>query len=209
MLIDPRDCGPGNHVALQPRLASPDGRLLLYEIKEGGERTGRFALLDIESRKTLPDTLPRGYLRGFAFASDRGSFYYVHEPLDPRFRSAAVCSRRCGARIATCRSAAMSTRTASAANSAAAFRKRRAGQAAISSPPRSPIPPGARLPTAKSARSSTRSGSLSLRLSMGRQALLLGLHERRKAEIDALKVATNALEGCRCPESLKVSYHGP
>jgi hypothetical protein len=45
--------------------------------------------------------------------------------------------------------------------------------------------------------------------SMGRQALLLGLHERRKAEIDALKVATNALEGCRCPESLKVSYHGP
>jgi hypothetical protein len=27
----------------------------------------------------------------------------------------------------------------------------------------------------------------------------LELHERRKAEIDALKVATNALEGCRCP----------
>jgi prolyl oligopeptidase len=87
LLIDPRDCGPGNHVALQPRLASPDGRLLLYEIKEGGERTGRFALLDIESRKTLPDTLPRGYLRGFAFASDRGSFYYVHEPLDSTRRS--------------------------------------------------------------------------------------------------------------------------
>jgi len=103
----------------------------------------------------------------------------------------------------------MSTRTASAANSAAGFLNRRVGQAAISSRPRSPIPPGARLPTAKSARSSTRSGSLSLRLSMGRQALLLGLHERRKAEIDALKVATNALEGSRCPESLKVSYHGP
>ena len=33
--------------------------------------------------------------------------------------------------------------------------------------------------------------------------------ERRKEEIDALKGATNALEGCRCPESLKVSYHGP
>ena len=29
----------------------------------------------------------------------------------------------------------------------------------------------------------------------------LELHERRKAETDALKVATNALEGCRCPNS--------
>jgi hypothetical protein len=60
----------------------------------------------------------------------------------------------------------MSTRTASAANSAAGFLNRRVGQAAISSRPRSPIPPGARLPIAKSARSSTRSGSLSLRLSL-------------------------------------------
>jgi hypothetical protein len=34
-------------------------------------------------------------------------------------------------------------------------------------------------------------------------------HPKPPAEIDALKVATNALEGCRCPESLKVSYQGP
>ena len=38
-----------------------------------------------------------------------------------------VCSRRSGAKTGTCRSAAMSARTASAANSAAASRKRRAG----------------------------------------------------------------------------------
>jgi prolyl oligopeptidase len=82
LLIDPRQRGRGDHISVQPRLASPDGRLLLYEVKEGGERTGSFALLDIETRKTLPDTLPRGYLRGFAFAPDGKSFYYVHEPLD-------------------------------------------------------------------------------------------------------------------------------
>jgi prolyl oligopeptidase len=91
LLIDPRERGRGNHVAVQPRYASPDGKLLLYEVKEGGERTGTFALLDIEERKTLPDALPRGYLRGFALAPDKKSFYYVHEPSesDRRFYRAA------------------------------------------------------------------------------------------------------------------------
>jgi len=58
--------------------------LLLYEVKEGGERTGTFELLEIATRKRLPDSLPRGYLRGFAFAPDSKSFYYVHEAADAR-----------------------------------------------------------------------------------------------------------------------------
>jgi len=81
LLIDPRQAGSGNHTAVQPRLVSPDGGFLLYEIKEGGERSGSFALLDVDARKVLPDSLPRGYLRGFAFAPDLKSFYYVHEDL--------------------------------------------------------------------------------------------------------------------------------
>ena len=60
---------------------SPDGRFLLYEVKKGGERTGTFELLEIATRKRLRDSLPRGYLRGFAFAPDSKSFYYVHEAL--------------------------------------------------------------------------------------------------------------------------------
>lgn len=79
LLIDPTECRPGNYTAVKPFRVSPDGRLLLYEIKEGGERTGTFELLDIESRKALPDALPHGYLRGFAFSPDSQSFYYVHE----------------------------------------------------------------------------------------------------------------------------------
>jgi prolyl oligopeptidase len=85
-LIDPRELGRGSYIAVQPRSPSPDGKLLLYEIKEGGERTGSFALVDTETREILPDALPRGYLRGFAFAPDRGSFYYVHEPSDSNKR---------------------------------------------------------------------------------------------------------------------------
>jgi prolyl oligopeptidase len=91
LLVNPTDRGTGKHTAVKPLQVSPDGRLLLYEVKEGGERTGSFALLDINKRETLSDVLPRGYLRGFAFAPDCNSFYYVHEPLEatrPFYRAA-------------------------------------------------------------------------------------------------------------------------
>ncbi len=91
LLIDPSERGTGNFTAVKPLRVSPDGRLLLYEVKEGGERTGTFELLEIATRKRLPDLLPRGYLRGFSFAPDGRSFYYVHEALDakrPFYRAA-------------------------------------------------------------------------------------------------------------------------
>lgn len=80
LLVDPAEHGPGKYTAVKPLRVSPDGRLLLYEVKEGGERTGRFKILDIETRRTLPDVLPRGFLWGFAFAPDGRSFCYFHEP---------------------------------------------------------------------------------------------------------------------------------
>jgi prolyl oligopeptidase len=82
VLIDPalRETGP--HTAVKPLCISPDGCLMLYEVKQGGERTGTFELLDIQKREILPDVLPRGYLRGFAFAPDSLAFYYVHERIE-------------------------------------------------------------------------------------------------------------------------------
>jgi prolyl oligopeptidase len=84
LLLDPAEGTAGIHTAVKLLRVSPDARLLLYEVKEGGERTGTFALLDIESRRTLPEILPRGYLRGFVFGPDNKSFYYVHEALNAR-----------------------------------------------------------------------------------------------------------------------------
>jgi prolyl oligopeptidase len=84
LLIDPAERGTGNHTAIKPLQISQDGRLLLYEVKEGGERTGTFELFDVEKRERLPEVLSRGYLRGFAFAPDTRSFYYVHEALDAK-----------------------------------------------------------------------------------------------------------------------------
>ncbi len=84
LLLDPADRNTGKYTSVKPLCASHDGNLLLYEVKEGGERTGTFECLDIRNCKTLPDTLSRGYLRGFAFAPDGKSFYYAHEPLDSK-----------------------------------------------------------------------------------------------------------------------------
>jgi prolyl oligopeptidase len=79
VLLDPETFGLGPNAAIRLLRVSPDGHLLLYERKEGGEQTGIFHLFDVDARVTLPDTLPRGYLRGFAFTEDSKGFYYVHQ----------------------------------------------------------------------------------------------------------------------------------
>jgi prolyl oligopeptidase len=87
LLIDPSERGTGSHTAVKPLSVYSNGRFLLYEVKEGGEKTGTFELFDIKERKCLSDVLPRGYLRGLAFAPDAKSFYYAHESVDigPQF----------------------------------------------------------------------------------------------------------------------------
>lgn len=82
LLIDPAERGTGKYTAVRPLQVSADGRLLLYEVKEGGERSATFELLDIATCQVLADALPRGYLRGFAFAPDSQSFFYVHQPAE-------------------------------------------------------------------------------------------------------------------------------
>ncbi|MGB6877162.1 MAG: prolyl oligopeptidase family serine peptidase [Candidatus Acidiferrales bacterium] len=82
LLLDPFRLRSNPYTAVKLLRVSPDAKFLLYEVKEGGERAGTFALLDIATRQTLPDILPHGYLRGFAFAPNGEGFYYVHEALD-------------------------------------------------------------------------------------------------------------------------------
>lgn len=81
LLLDPADRATGKYTSAKPLRISPNGRLLLYEIKQGGERTGTFEILDMPTRERLSDALPQGYLYGFAFAPHCDGFYYVHEPI--------------------------------------------------------------------------------------------------------------------------------
>lgn len=93
LLVDPATRGTGKYTAVRPLRVSHDGRLLLCEVKQGGERTGTFEILDVETRNVYPDRLPRGYLRGFAFAADGKSFAYVHEPVNSKIPSRQAAFR--------------------------------------------------------------------------------------------------------------------
>ena len=84
VLIDPVARSTGPYTSVRPLRLSPDGRFLLYEVKQGGERTGQFELFDLQKRQAMPEMLSRGYLRGFAFSSDSQSLYYVHEAVDSK-----------------------------------------------------------------------------------------------------------------------------
>jgi prolyl oligopeptidase len=90
LLIDPAARGTGPYTAVNPLQVSPDGRLILYEAKQGGERSATYEVFDVQARQILPDVLPRGHLRGFAFVPGSKSFYYVHEELN-------TSSHRCAA----------------------------------------------------------------------------------------------------------------
>jgi prolyl oligopeptidase len=83
VLVDPGKSGGGQFWAVKPLAISPDGKLLAYEVKEGGERTSRVEFVDVETGEWLPEVLPHGYLRGFCFAPDSRSFYYSIQPSDP------------------------------------------------------------------------------------------------------------------------------
>ena len=81
-LLDARSRDAGPYTSLKPLRISPNGRLLLYEVKHGGERAASFEIFDIDARKVLPDRLPHGYLRSFWFSSDSTGFFYAHEPVN-------------------------------------------------------------------------------------------------------------------------------
>jgi prolyl oligopeptidase len=82
LLINPADRAAGKYIAVNPLAISPDGKILAYEVKEGGERTSCLEFVDLTTGNRLPESLPRGYLRAFAFGPDSRSIYYSVEPVD-------------------------------------------------------------------------------------------------------------------------------
>lgn len=82
LLLDPSAISESKYTAVKPMALSPNGKILAYEVKEGGERASRVEFLDVATRTVLPDRLSHGYLRAFAFAPNSESVYYAIDPLD-------------------------------------------------------------------------------------------------------------------------------
>ena len=88
LLLNPSALGKGGMLSITIVDVSPNGKLLAYGLREGGQGARRVRILDLETGNTLPDELPKGALRGFNFLPESNGFFYVSEfvekPNDPK-----------------------------------------------------------------------------------------------------------------------------
>jgi len=77
LLVDPSS--EGSFVSVGVHRISPDGSLLAYERKLGGEDKKSIHVLDVSSGVTLSCGVERGYARGFVFSADGMGFYSCQE----------------------------------------------------------------------------------------------------------------------------------
>lgn len=82
LLLDPGTLGEGSSLSITIVDVSPNGKLLAYGLREGGQGARRVRILDLERMETLPDELPKGALRGFNFLPESNGFFYVSELVD-------------------------------------------------------------------------------------------------------------------------------
>ena len=75
VLVDPNTMSADQMTSVQIQDVSPDGKLLVYGLRQGGEDEVTISLLDVDSRKELPDRLPKGRI-GVSLKPDKSGFYY-------------------------------------------------------------------------------------------------------------------------------------
>jgi prolyl oligopeptidase len=76
VLIDPKTATDDPATSVQYMGVADDGSLISFGARRGGEDETSVRLLDVDTRKFLPDALPRGRYFGFSFTPDKRGFYY-------------------------------------------------------------------------------------------------------------------------------------
>jgi prolyl oligopeptidase len=75
VLIDPNTMSPDQTTSAGIQDISEDGKLLAYSLRQGGEDEVTVKLMDVDTRKELPDQLPKGRI-GVSLKPDKTGFYY-------------------------------------------------------------------------------------------------------------------------------------
>ncbi len=76
ILVDPAAMGFDATTSVSYAGVTPDGALVAFGIRRGGEDENEIRLMDVATRKVLPDVLPRGRYFGFVIQPDKSGFYY-------------------------------------------------------------------------------------------------------------------------------------
>src|SRR5262249_17724023 len=87
VLLDPHPLSPDHTTDVSVDDISPDGRLLVYGVRRGGEDETELRVRDVAQRADRPDVLGRALYRGVSLKADGSGFYY------------ALQSRQTGTRI--------------------------------------------------------------------------------------------------------------
>lgn len=77
VLVDPNSMSADHTVSVSMMAVSDDGNLMAYGIRQGGEDEVAIRILDIASKKELPDQLPRARYFGFDFNREATGIYYT------------------------------------------------------------------------------------------------------------------------------------
>ena len=83
-LLDPNELSPDGSTALAGYDPSPDGRLLAYQLSEGGSDWQTIHLLEVDSGKTLEDTIRWVKFSGLSWTRDNKGFFYSRYPEPPK-----------------------------------------------------------------------------------------------------------------------------
>jgi prolyl oligopeptidase len=86
-VLDPHPLSPDHTTDVSVGDISPDGRLIVYGVRRGGEDETELRVRDVAKRADLPDVLGRALYRGVSLKADGSGFYY------------ALQSRQSGTRI--------------------------------------------------------------------------------------------------------------
>ncbi len=76
VLIDPAPLSPDHTISVNLSEVSKDGLLAAYSVRKGGEDETTIHLLNTDTRKDLPDQLPRADYFGIVILPDRSGLYY-------------------------------------------------------------------------------------------------------------------------------------
>lgn len=76
VLVDPNAISSDSTTSVQYRAVARDGSLVAFGVRRGGEDETEIRLLEVSTRKLLPDSLPRGRYLSFSIKPDKSGFYY-------------------------------------------------------------------------------------------------------------------------------------
>jgi prolyl oligopeptidase len=77
VLIDPNEMSPGHNVSVDILDVTPDGALLAYAVRRGGEDEHEIRVMDVASRHDVPNARPNARrIQNLSLRDDNSGFYY-------------------------------------------------------------------------------------------------------------------------------------